>query len=124
MKASPTTTMAAQLQEQSEIAADLLKAMANAQRLRVLCLLIEGERTVSEINDAIPLSQSALSQHLAVLRERELVQTRREAQTIYYRVTSGPVFQIIETLHRIFCPEASLTTPMPAGKPGDPCCAS
>ena len=124
MKASPTTTMAAQLQEQSEIAADLLKAMANAQRLRVLCLLIEGERTVSEINDAIPLSQSALSQHLAVLRERELVQTRREAQTIYYRVTSGPVFQIIETLHRIFCPEASLTTPMHAGKPGDPCCAS
>lgn len=119
MKATVTRAMAEQMQEQSEIAADLLKAMANPQRLRVLCLLIEGERTVTEINAEIPLSQSALSQHLAVLRERKLVQTRREAQTIFYRLTSGPVFQIIETLHRIFCPESSSTAPTHAGKRGD-----
>ena len=124
MKATPARTMAEQMQAQCEIAADLLKAMANPQRLRVLCLLIEGERTVGEINDAIPLSQSALSQHLAVLREHELVQTRREAQTIFYRLSSGPVFQIIETLHRIFCPDSTSTVPARGEAGGGACCKS
>ncbi|HLS83604.1 MAG TPA: metalloregulator ArsR/SmtB family transcription factor [Arenimonas sp.] len=91
------------MQAQSEAAAELLKAMANPQRLRVLCLLIEREMSVSELNALVPLSQSALSQHLAVLRDRKLVKTRREAQTVYYSVADGTVHDVIETLHRNFC---------------------
>ena len=101
---SPAATLAAAMDAQAEVAAELLKAMANAQRLRILCLLIEGERSVGEINADVALSQSALSQHLAVLRERGLVETRREAQTVYYRVADGPVHAIIETLHGLYCP--------------------
>lgn len=94
---------ALQMQEQAEAASDLLKAMANPQRLRVLCLLIEREMSVGEINALVDLSQSALSQHLAVLREKNLVSTRREAQTVYYAVSDGLVHDIIETLHAAFC---------------------
>ena len=105
---SPKRTVAAaspgrQMQEQAEAASDLLKAMANPQRLRVLCLLIEREMSVGEINALVDLSQSALSQHLAVLREKNLVSTRREAQTVYYAVSDGLVHDIIETLHAAFC---------------------
>ena len=95
---------AQQMQVQAEAASDLLKAMANPQRLRVLCLLIEREMSVGEINALVDLSQSALSQHLAVLREKNLVSTRREAQTVYYAVSDGLVHDIIETLHTAFCP--------------------
>jgi len=91
--------------EQAEAAAELLKAMANPQRLRVLCLLGEGERPVGEINAAVDLSQSALSQHLAVLRAQGLVQTRREAQSIRYSLVDGPVARLIEALHDIYCGE-------------------
>lgn len=94
---------ALQMQERAQEASDLLKAMANPQRLRVLCLLIEREMSVGELNALVDLSQSALSQHLAVLREKELVTTRREAQTVYYSVSDGLVHDIIETLHGAFC---------------------
>ena len=77
--------------------------MANPQRLRVLCLLIEREMSVGEINALVDLSQSALSQHLAVLRDKELVTTRREAQTVYYSVHDGLVHDIIALLHGAFC---------------------
>jgi len=87
----------------AEVAAELLKAMANPHRLRVLCLLIGGERSVSEINAEVDLSQSALSQHLAVLREQGLVETRREAQTIHYSVAPGPAEAVIRTLHGYYC---------------------
>ena len=96
--------MAERMAARAEEAADLLKALSNPQRLRVMCLLIEGERTVGEINAAVDLSQSALSQHLAVLREGGLVQTRKEAQNVYYSVADGPVHQLIQTLHDIYCP--------------------
>jgi len=91
--------------EQAEVAADLLKALANPQRLRILCLLVEGELAVSEINARVPLSQSALSQHLALLREKNLVLTRKKAQTVFYRVSEGPVHAIIRTLHDLYCPD-------------------
>lgn len=84
-------------------ASRLLKALANERRLQVLCLLVEGERSVGEINELVDLSQSALSQHLAVLRDEGLVHTRREAQTIYYSLEPGPAFEVIQTLHRIYC---------------------
>lgn len=92
------------MQAQAEEAAELLKALSNPQRLRVMCLLIDGEKTVGEINAEIDLSQSALSQHLAVLREGGLVRTRRESQNVYYSVAPGPVHRVIRTLHDIYCP--------------------
>lgn len=81
----------------------LLKALANDKRLMLLCLLFEGERTVGELNARVDLSQSALSQHLAVLREDGLVKTRREAQAIHYSLADGPAQRIIQTLHGIYC---------------------
>jgi ArsR family transcriptional regulator, virulence genes transcriptional regulator len=89
-------------------AARLLKALSNRSRLMVLCSLAEGELTVGEINARVPLSQSALSQHLAVLRHDGLVHTRRAAQTIHYSLADGPAGRIIETLHEIYC---GATTP-------------
>lgn len=100
LQPSPAQRMAAQV----EVAAELLKALSNAQRLRVLCLLADGELTVGELNARVELSQSALSQHLAVLREHQMVNTRRESQTIYYSIAEGPVQKVINTLHAIYCP--------------------
>jgi DNA-binding transcriptional ArsR family regulator len=97
-------SMGERMQAQAEEAAELLKALSNPQRLRVMCLLIDGEKTVGEINAEVELSQSALSQHLAVLREGGLVQTRREAQNVFYSVADGPVQRLMRTLHDIYCP--------------------
>src|SRR5690606_28161420 len=92
-----------EMQAHAGEAAKLLKALANERRLQVLCLLAGGERSVGEINDLLDLSQSALSQHLAVLREEGLVQTRREAQLVYYALVPGPAAAVMETLHGIYC---------------------
>ena len=102
--ASPTPNLAEAMAEQAGRAAELLKAMAHPQRLRVLCLLVEGERSVGDINREIELSQSALSQHLAKLREEGLVTTRKEAQTVFYSLTTGPALEVIRTLHDVYCP--------------------
>ncbi|WP_225561769.1 metalloregulator ArsR/SmtB family transcription factor [Rhodanobacter sp. DHB23] len=84
-------------------ASELLKALANEQRLLILCHLSEGELAVGELLERLELGQSALSQHLARLREAALVQTRREAQTMYYRLADGPVQALMATLHDIYC---------------------
>ena len=84
-------------------ASRLLKTLGNEKRLMLLCLLVEGERSVGELNARVDLSQSALSQHLALLREDELVTTRRDGQTIYYALADGPAQRILETLHGIYC---------------------
>jgi len=84
-------------------AANLMKALGNESRLMILCLLAEGERSVGELNEAIPLSQSALSQQLARLRSQGLVRTRRSSQTIYYSLADGPADRIIRLLHDIYC---------------------
>lgn len=84
-------------------ASRLLKALANEKRLMILCMLVEGERNVGEINARLDLSQSALSQHLAVLREDGLVLTRRDGQSVYYSLPKGPARRIIETLHGLYC---------------------
>jgi DNA-binding transcriptional ArsR family regulator len=96
------------LKSDSARAAAFLKAVANANRLMILCELKAGERSVSELERVVPLAQSALSQHLAKLREEGLVATRREAQTIYYRLTDERVARLIDTLAELFCqvPEA------------------
>ena len=86
-------------------AAQLLRALGNEKRLMLLCLLVEGERSVGELNARLDLSQSALSQHLALLRKDGLVTTRRKAQSIYYSLAPGPAQRIIATLHGIYCGE-------------------
>ena len=84
-------------------ASSLMKAMGNEQRLLILCLLVDGELSVGELHTEIELSQSALSQHLAVLREAGFVDTRREAQTVFYSLPNGPVKKVMQTLHKIYC---------------------
>ena len=84
-------------------AVSLLKGLANESRLMIVCVLSEGEVSVGQLNQRIKLSQSALSQHLAVLREQGLVQTRRESQTIYYSLADSAALNIIELLHEVYC---------------------
>jgi DNA-binding transcriptional ArsR family regulator len=91
-----------QLQENARIASNLLKAMCNERRLLILCQLLHGEKTVGELEGAIGLSQSALSQHLAILRQHDLVKTRREAQSIYYSLSGPESRAILETLYRLY----------------------
>jgi DNA-binding transcriptional ArsR family regulator len=92
-----------QLEKSAHKASDLLGAMANPSRLMILCQLASGERSVSDLQPAIGLSQSALSQHLAVLRRKHLVRTRRVGQSIYYSLSSGQAASIMQTLHEQFC---------------------
>lgn len=84
-------------------AAGLMKALGNESRLMILCVLAEGERSVSDLNTIVPLSQSALSQQLARLRQQCLVKTRRESQTIFYSLADGPADRVITLLHEIYC---------------------
>jgi DNA-binding transcriptional ArsR family regulator len=83
-------------------AARFLRALANENRLMVLCCLGEGELSVSELLERVPLSQSALSQHLAVLRHEGLVGTRREAQTIHYSLTDERVRRLMPVICETF----------------------
>ena len=91
-----------QMRRHAPEAAGLMNALGNESRLMVLCALTQGPRSVGELNDIVPLSQSALSQQLGKLRDRGLVTTRRESQTIYYSLAEGPAQRIIETLHDIY----------------------
>ena len=93
------------LQESADQAAALLQAVGNPKRLVILCLLIEqGEMSVGALNEMVALSPSALSQHLARMRQEGLVSYRREAQTLYYRIEDPNVATLIGTLKDIFCP--------------------
>ncbi len=85
-------------------AAGLLRALANERRLMILCQLADGELSVGELLPRVGLSQSALSQHLAVLREEAIVATRREGQVIRYRIADPAAMRVVETLAEIFCP--------------------
>lgn len=91
--------------EHAAEAARLMNALGNESRLMILCMLAEGEQSVGALNEAVPLSQSALSQQLARLRRQGLVETRRESQTIFYSLRSGPAEKIIHLLHDIYCPD-------------------
>ena len=92
-----------ELQSKAGAAEAMLKAVANRNRLVILCELLKGERSVGALQTAIGLSQSALSQHLARLREDELVATRRESQTIYYSLSSKPIARLIGLLYELYC---------------------
>lgn len=91
------------LEPRAEEAAQLLTAMANPKRLMILCNLLEQERSVSELSRIVDLEQSPLSQHLSKLRAWGLVKTRRDGQTIYYRLASEPVTRVLTTLYDIYC---------------------
>jgi len=93
-----------ELQRHAAKAAALLKSMGNEQRLSILCSLLEGPLSVGQINQRVDLSQSALSQHLAILRDAGLVETEKEAQTVYYSVPDGPAHSVLATLKDIYCP--------------------
>ena len=93
-----------QFQASAGEAARLLKALSNERRLMILCQLADGELSVGEIQPRVGLSQSALSQHLALLREEGVVTTRRSGQTIYYRLADPAAARLIETLAELFCP--------------------
>lgn len=89
--------------ESAAEAARFLRVLGNDHRLMVLCTLAEGEHSVAGLLARIPLSQSALSQHLAVLRREGLVRTRREAQTIHYRLADERARRLIPVLYELFC---------------------
>ncbi len=91
--------------EKAARAATLLKSMSNEHRLMILCRLAAGEQSVGALGADIALSQSALSQHLAVLREQGLVATRRDGQSILYSIHDPAAVKVINTLVSIYCPE-------------------
>ena len=84
-------------------AVELLKAMANEWRLIILCQLSEGEKSVSELQEILGLSQSALSQHLAVLRRERIVRSRKEGQSVSYSLSGDDATKVMQTLHEVFC---------------------
>lgn len=85
--------------------AGILRALSNERRLMILCKLVEwGEGTVTALVEAVGLSQSALSQHLAVMREQGLVAFRREGQTLWYRISDPRIERLLSTLHELYCP--------------------
>jgi ArsR family transcriptional regulator len=104
MTSAPTRIDPRALEAKAGQVADLLSALANDRRLLILCKLVEtGEATVGALADNIGLSQSALSQHLARMREEGIVTFRREAQTLWYRIADPRVETLLATLHRLYC---------------------
>ena len=92
-----------ELHDMATSACELLKAMANEWRLMILCNLAEGEKTVSELQSLLGLSQSALSQHLAILRRERIVKARKHAQSVSYSLSGDEATKVMETLHEVFC---------------------
>lgn len=107
----------AQFEASAGEAAKLLRALGNERRLMILCQLADGERSVGQLLPLVGLSQSALSQHLAVLREEGVVATRREAQSVWYRISDPAALKVVATLAEIFCPPDETQT---HDRPTDP----
>ena len=95
--------VAGELKRHAEEAAALLKELANPSRLLILCQLIDGKKSVGELGRAIDLSQSAVSQHLARLREARLVDTEKRGQMVYYRLCNMEAHALLSTLYLIYC---------------------
>jgi DNA-binding transcriptional ArsR family regulator len=93
----------AELKEKASEVSSLLRVMSNHWRLLILCNLAQSEHSVQELQKLVGLGQSALSQHLAILRYEGLVATRREAQSIYYSIASNEVERLLGTLYDIYC---------------------
>ena len=86
-------------------AAKLMKMLSQPVRLRLMCILLDGEQSVQSLAEIAGLSQPAMSHHLKKLRDSELVETRRNGQTIFYSVKGVEVAEVITVLHRLYCPQ-------------------
>jgi DNA-binding transcriptional ArsR family regulator len=91
------------MRKNAEKAALLLKQLANTRRLMILCLLMEGEKTVNDLVKAVGLSQSALSQHLAKMREAKLLASEKRGQMVYYSISSMQAQALLSTLCVMYC---------------------
>ncbi|MBJ7406082.1 MAG: helix-turn-helix transcriptional regulator [Bradyrhizobium sp.] len=98
------------MERAADQASELLKALANRHRLLIICQLIDGERSVGELAEFLSLRDSTVSQHLALLRKDGLVSARREAQTIFYSISSEPAREVLKTLYQAFCAPKSART--------------
>jgi DNA-binding transcriptional ArsR family regulator len=96
-----------EMMEQARAASELLKALSHETRLVILCLLSEGEKSVSELEKLLNLRQPAISQQLARLRADDLVDTRRNGKNVYYSLARPEAREIIEALYRTFCKSRS-----------------
>jgi DNA-binding transcriptional ArsR family regulator len=94
------------LQASARAAAELMKALSSENRLLLLCLLAEGEKTVGELAEALALRQAAVSQQLTLLRKDGLVAARRDGRAMHYRLTGREARAVIEVLHRLYCEPA------------------
>ncbi|WP_417489732.1 ArsR/SmtB family transcription factor [Maricaulis sp.] len=94
------------MQPVAESVADVMKTLAHPKRLLALCALVDQERSVGELAAALGVRDQAMSQQLAILRAKGLVATRRENQTIYYRLASAEIRTIMESLYKTYCPPA------------------
>lgn len=92
-----------EMQSAADAASELLKALANRHRLLILCQLIDGERSVGELAAFLGVRDSTVSQHLAILRRDDLVDSRRDGQTIWYSISSAPARDLVGVLYRSFC---------------------
>jgi DNA-binding transcriptional ArsR family regulator len=99
----PRTDDLEEMLAQARRASDLLKALSHESRLMILCLLAEGERSVSELEDLLAMPQAAVSQQLARLRFDRLVHTRRDGRVVYYSIASDEVSALIDVLYNFFC---------------------
>lgn len=109
MKMEPQAMLAAAGQ-----ASELLKSLANRHRLLIVCQLMEGERSVGELSAFVGVRDTTMSQHLALLRKDGIVAARREGQTIFYSIASGPARHVLEALYQYFCtakPDCTITDP-------------
>jgi len=105
MKTSNSHDSLAIMERNAEKAQSMLKSLANAKRLMILCHLVKSEQTVGELADLVGLSHSALSQHLAKMRKNGLVLADKRGKQVYYRVGSPEVSAILSTLYLIYCRE-------------------
>lgn len=101
--AATALLLPADFAERAREAAELLRALANPDRLLLLCQLVSGEKTVTELGLLASIEQPSLSQQLAVLRGERLVATRREGKSIFYSIASPAALTVLETLYRLFC---------------------
>ena len=98
-----------ELKEIAQEASGFLKQLANEQRLMILCNLIDGAKTVSQLQVLVGLEQSAISQHLAKLREQNIIQANRQSQSKYYSIVDEKALKVIELLHTMYCTPSDLS---------------
>lgn len=95
-----------EMAEKARSACEFLKAMSHETRLKVLCLLMEGEKSVSELEDCLGIRQASVSQQLQRLRAERLVETRRDGKAVYYTLASTEAREVIAVLYKLFCSQS------------------